>query len=169
MSDLNSLWNLILASNTFNFIVLVVLLAIVMNKLKISDVLTNLKERVIARLEASRKAKSEAEISLKDAADKVKNLSQEVEDKLSLAKLQADNVADSIQNSVRRRVRQITDNVDKVVETETKTLYTKLSDETVKASVAMATNYITRRLKENPDLHNRYIDDGIKELEKVVL
>ncbi len=168
MSELGSLWNLIVASNTFNFIVLVVIIAVVMSKLRVPELLTGLKDSIIAKIEASKKAKSDAEVSLSEALDKVKNLSNEVDEKLSLAKMQADNVAESIQEAAKRRIRQISDNVDKVIDAENKTLYTKLSDDTVKASINMATDYITRRLKENPDLHKRYIDEGIKELEKVV-
>lgn len=168
MSELGSLWNLIVASNTFNFIVLVVIIAVVMSKLRVPELLTGLKDSIIAKIEASKKAKSDAEVSLSEALDKVKNLSNEVDEKLLLAKMQADNVAESIQEAAKRRIRQISDNVDKVIDAENKTLYTKLSDDTVKASINMATDYITRRLKENPDLHKRYIDEGIKELEKVV-
>ena len=168
MSELGSLWNLIVASNTFNFIVLVVIIAVVMSKLRVPELLTGLKDSIIAKIEASKKAKSDAEVSLSEALDKVKNLSNEVDEKLSLAKMQADNVAESIQEAAKRRIRQISDNVDKVIDAENKTLYTKLSDDTVKASINMATDYITRRLKENPDLHKRYIDEGIKELENVV-
>ena len=168
MSELGSLWNLIVASNTFNFIVLVVIIAVVMSKLRVPELLTGLKDSIIAKIEASKKAKSDAEVSLSEALDKVKNLSNEVDEKLSLAKMQADNVAESIQEAAKRRIRQISDNGEKVIDAENKTLYTKLSDDTVKASINMATDYITRRLKENPDLHKRYIDEGIKELEKVV-
>ena len=168
MSELSSLWNLIVESNAFNFIVLVAIIAVVMSKLKVSEMIAGLKESIIAKIEASKNAKSEAELSLSDAIDKVKNIDNEVDERLSLAKMQAKNVADSIQEAAKRRVRQISDNVDKVIDAESKTLYTKLSDDTVNASVDMATNYITRRLKENPNLHNRYIDEGINELEKVV-
>jgi F0F1-type ATP synthase membrane subunit b/b' len=168
MSELGNLWNLIVASNAFNFVVLVAIIAVVMSKLKVSEMLSALKDSIIAKIESSKKAKADAELSLSDAMDKVKNLDSEVDNKLSLAKMQADNVAKSIQEAANRRVKQISANVDKVIDSESKTLYTKLSDDTVRASVSIATDYITRRLKENPNLHNRYIDEGINELEKVV-
>ena len=168
MSELGNLWNLIVASNAFNFVVLVAIIAVVMSKLKVSEMLSALKDSIIAKIESSKKAKADAELSLSDAMDKVKNLDSEVDNKLSLAKMQADNVAKSIQEAANRRVKQISANVDKVIDSESKTLYTKLSDDTVRASVSIATDYITCRLKENPNLHNRYIDEGINELEKVV-
>ena len=46
MNELINLWNIILKSNTFNFIVLVVILAIVMQKLHISDALEKLKTEI---------------------------------------------------------------------------------------------------------------------------
>ena len=43
MNDISNLWTLILESNTFNFIVLVVILAVIMQKLKVADALEKLK------------------------------------------------------------------------------------------------------------------------------
>ena len=45
------IWNLILESNTFNFVVLVIILAVILHKMNFLSVLENLKENIINRIE----------------------------------------------------------------------------------------------------------------------
>ena len=168
ISKLLDFWNLILVSNTFNFVVLVVILAIVFQKINLTGMLEKIKEDIVSVIENSKKARSGAELNLSDAKNKVSNLANEVKERLELANKQAFNVSETIKNATEKRIKQINDNVDKVAEAEAKTLYTKLSDETVAAAVDLAQKRITDALKNNPQLHNKYIDESIEELEKVV-
>ncbi len=169
MSGLSNLWDIILLSNTFNFIVLAVILAVIMRNLKFGDKLNSLKNDVINKFEDSKNTKAKAEKDLAGARDKVKNVDTEISERIELAKSQAKNVSDSIKEAANRRVHQISDNVNKVISAEEKAMRTALNDEVAQASIDMATDYIRRRLSENPKLHQKYIDDGINELDKVVL
>ena len=169
MNEFINLWNLILESNAFNFVVLIVMLAIVMQKLHISDKLEAIKNEIIDKIEKSRQAKDDAADFLADAKSKVEHLEEDIAERLALADSQAHNVGETIKESAQRKLKQIEDNVEKVIKAEEKTIVTKLSDEVADASVKMAEQIIREKLRQDASLHDRYIQESIEELEKAVL
>ncbi|MBR6099154.1 ATP synthase F0 subunit B [bacterium] len=169
MNELVNLWNLILESNTFNFVVLIVILAIVMQKLHISDVIEKMKDEIIDKIEKSKLAKEDAAEYLADAKLKVEHLEEDIAKKIALADTQAHNVGETIKEAAQRKLKQIENNVEKVIEAEEKTIVTSLSDEASLESVRLAEQIIREKLAKDPSLHDRYINESIEELEKAVL
>lgn len=167
MSEIANFWNLILESNTFNFIVLLVLLVAVMQKLHVAEAVEKLKSDIVYAIETSRLAKENAQKNYKDAKHKIEHIEEEISEKLSLASTQADNVAGSILETTERKLKQIENNVKKVIEAEEKTLVTSMTEQTANASVELARNYVISRLHREPELHNKYIEESIEELGKV--
>jgi len=167
MSELANFWNLILESNTFNFIVLAVIIVAVMQKLKVADAVEKLKNDIVYAIETSRQAKENAQSHYRSAKSKIEHIDEEISEKLTLASKQAENVAGSIIETTERKVKQIEDNVKKVIEAEEKTLVTSMTDKTSNASVELAKKYIIARLGEEPELHNRYIEESIEELDRM--
>lgn len=167
MNELFNFWKLIVESNTFNFIVLLVILVIVMQKLKVSEAAAKLKDNIVNAIENAKNAKEKAKTYYDDAKSKIEHIEDEVSERLALATRQADNVADSISENTSRKVTQIEHNVEKVVEAEKKTLITELTDKTTKSSIILAEKYIKLRLDNEPELQDKYIEEGIEELDKV--
>jgi len=167
MSHVTEFWNLIIESNTFNFIVLLVIFVIVAQKLKLKEAIEKLRDSIVEAIETSKLAKENAEKHYSDAKSKIEHIEDEISEKLSLASKQADNVASSIREVTERKIRQIENNVKKVIAAEEKTLVTSLTDKTANASIDMARNYVVSRLKNEPELHNKYIEESINELDKV--
>lgn len=169
MSSITQLWDIILESNTFNFLILVVILAVVMQKMKFTDKIEKMKESIILKIEESQKAKEDAENKYHSAKEQILHLDDDIEAKINLAKQQAENVAKSIKKTTDRKLKQIEKNVQKVIEAEEKTIYTTLNDKTAEASVDMAEEYIIEKLAAEPELHDKYIEESIEELERVEL
>lgn len=167
MSELANFWNLILESNTFNFIILLILIIAVMQKLNVKAAVEKLKNDIIEAIENSKRAKENAYNNYTDAKSKIEHIEDEISEKLTLASQQADNVAASITDNIERKIKQIETNVVKVIEAEEKTLVTSLTDKTSKESVELARNYVKSRLAQEPELHKRYIEESINELDKV--
>lgn len=167
MNELFNFWELIVESNTFNFIVLLVILVIVMQKLKVSEAAAKLKDNIVNAIENAKNAKEKAKTYYDDAKSKIEHIEDEVSERLALATRQAENVADSISENTSRKVTQIEHNVEKVVEAEKKTLITELTDKTTKSSIILAEKYIKLRLDNEPELQDKYIEEGIEELDKV--
>ena len=169
MNQFANLWNLILESNTFNFVVLLVILVIVMQKLHISDKLEDMKHEIVDKIEKSKQAKEDAVYNLADAKTKIEHLEEDIEEKITIANTQAHNVGETIKEAAERKVRQIEINVQKVIESEEKTIVTNLNDKTSKEALNLAEKLIKEKLEQEPALHDRYISESIEELEKVVL
>lgn len=167
MNELFNFWKLIVESNTFNFIVLLVILVIVMQKLKVSEAAAKLKDNIVNAIENAKNAKEKAKTYYDDAKSKIEHIEDQVSERLALATRQAENVADSISENTSRKVTQIEHNVEKVVEAEKKTLITELTDKTTKSSIILAEKYIKLRLDNEPELQDKYIEEGIEELDKV--
>lgn len=167
MNELFNFWKLIVESNTFNFIVLLVILVIVMQKLKVSEAAAKLKDNIVNAIENAKNAKEKAKTYYDDAKSKIEHIEDEVSERLALATRQAENVADSISENTSRKVTQIEHNVEKVVEAEKKTLITELTDKTTKSSIILAEKYIKLRLDNELELQDKYIEEGIEELDKV--
>ena len=166
---MTSLWHIIAETNIFNFILLALLLLVLIQKFDVNKAIENLKERTINRIKESEQAKIDAENNLSDANEKVENLDNEISEKLKVAGVRADNVADMIDKVTLRKLQQISTNTKRVVENEGKTLISILSDKTAGNSVETAEKYIRNRLKRQPELHDKYIDESIDNLEKVLM
>ena len=166
---MSNLWHVIMESNTFNFVLLAIIVLILLQKLDVNNAIEKLKEHTINRIKESEKAKADAENNLADAKSKVKNLNNEISEKLKTAGIRADNVADMIDKVTSKKLQQISTNTKRVVENDGKTLISILSDKTAGNSVESAEKYIRNRLKADPDLHNKYINESIDNLEKVLL
>ncbi len=169
MSELANFWNLILESNTFNFIVLLVLAVIVMQKLKVGTVVQKLRDDIVDAIENSKQVREQARKHLDDAKHKIEHIDDEILGVLTLASKQADNVAASISEGVERKLQQIKNNTKKVIDAEEKTLIASLTDKTSRSSVELAKKYVKSRLVAEPDLHKKYIEESINELDKVKL
>lgn len=167
MSSMISFWDLIVKSNTFNFIILVIICFILAEKLKINDVVEKIKSDIIAMLEAAKTERENAQKSFTHAKSLIEHLEDEISERLELADKQAENVANSINEASARKLAQIEKNMAKVIEAEEKTLITTLTEKTASSSVELARKYIISRLENEPELHNKYIEEAIEELEKV--
>ena len=111
MNELFNFRNLIVESNTFNFIVLLVILVIVMQKLKVSEAAAKLKDNIVNAIESAKSAKENAKAHYDDAKSKIEHIEEEISERLALATRQAENVAESISENTDRKVTQIAHNV----------------------------------------------------------
>lgn len=97
-------WDLIVRSNTFNFIVLLVILAIIYQKLNISSAIEKMKSDIAAFLENSKKEREASEKHLTDTKKSVEHLDEEIKETLEKSKVLAQNVFDEIQSMAQKSV-----------------------------------------------------------------
>lgn len=163
------IWNLILESNTFNFVVLVIILAVILHKMNFLSVLENLKENIINRIEMSKSEREKADRELVTAKNAVANLDNEIKESVELTKKNIDAAVKSTIEAAERQAENILGNVKNVVENEEKQVSSKILKSTEVQAVQSAKEKIIARLKANPELHNKYIDEAIQDIEKAAL
>ena len=167
MKELLDIWNFIVHSNTFNFIVMVLLLVWIVKKFNIKNALEVMKNNIIDSIEKSKQEKESASKTLNEANDAVKNLDSEINARITQAEEQGKNLAKQILTEADKKVKQIENNIERVVEAEEKTISSKLTSKTVKASVELSKNHIINLLKTNPELHEKFINESIEEIDRI--
>lgn len=169
MEKFIEIWNFLVKSNTFNFVIMIVLLGWLVKKASLGSLMEKLKNDVINTIEKSKQEKETAIIDLTKAKKAVENLDTEISTRLESAAKHAEDVSKGILEDAEAKVKNITENIKKAVETEEKTISSKLTSKTVKASVELAKKHIKEVLKNNPELHEKYINESIEDLDRITI
>ncbi len=162
-------WNLIVQSNTFNFAILVIIIAVVFAKIDLPGIIEKIKNDVARAIENAKQEKENAEKDLKTAQKTAANTDNEVAEQLKTAENNAQNLSQGIIKNTELQIENIKSNILKVINAEEKSLSAKLTQDTVNNSIELAKQNIINKLNENPDLHNKFIDDSINEIDRVQL
>ena len=163
------LWDLIVRSNTFNFVVLLAILAVIWNKLNISEKLEFMRQEIADFIEKSKQEKDNAQKQLKTTKKDVEHLSEEINETLEKAKVSAQNVFDEIKQMTKIGIEKIEANVDKIIDNETRKINSKLTIETSQKAIDLAKEKLQKMFDENPQMHNTFIEQSIETLDKVKL
>lgn len=167
LSTISRIWNTIVQSNTFNFIIFVLILAWVAKKINISAIITSLQQKIIKILDEAKKEKHEALLKLSQAETAVENLPKELEEIMQDATKSAKVISEKILSEAQKQLESIELNAKKVIEAEEKLLISNLTKNTSKASVEIAKSHIKDELTQTPTLHEKYINDSIDELDRL--
>lgn len=166
-SSIANIWNIIVMSNTFNFVVFVLILAFVAKKANIGGAISALQAKIIKLIDDAKKEHAEATNKLKNAEKEVENLPKELEEIVSDAKKSAAVISEKILAEAEKQIESIEQNAKKVIDAEEKMLIAKLAKSTSQASVEAAKNHIQNVLVETPTLHEKYINESIDELDRL--
>ena len=165
MENIAHLWNIVIHSNTFNFVIFVLVLAYICKKIDISTIIAKLQEKIKQMIEDSDKAKDDAHKNLSEAEDKVKHVKEEVDTILQDASSTANKLSEKISEDTQKQVESIKKNTEKVIEAEEKVIYTSLMKKASLASLQTAEKHIKDVLVNNEALHDKYINESIDELD----
>lgn len=164
-----NVWNVILESNTFNFIVLAIIIIYLMKKLRAGAALENLKNAIIKRIDDSKAEKEKALSELKTAEKAVENLDNEIKERYNLAEQNANGVIQQTVMNAENQVSHILQNAENAIENEEKQISAQLLKSTAEKALLTAKDIIAARLKENPELHEKYINEAIEDIDRVKL
>ena len=170
MADLSSItriWNLLVESNTFNFIIFVSLLAMLFHKINIKGIIGSIQEKVIKVIEEAKSTQKEAEDALLLAEKSIANLDNELKVIVSEAEKSAETIGKKILSEAEKQLENIDNNAKKVIEAEEKLIASTLRKNTSLASVEKAKAHIKNVLSEAPSLQEKYINESIDELDRL--
>lgn len=161
------IWNVIVQSNTFNFIVFVAILAWIVKKIDIPSAITALQEKIIKLIEDAKREKEIASQSLANAKKEVENLPQVVDEILRDAEKGAGVIGEKLLSEAKKQIQSIEENAQRTISAEEKRLVDLLSKKTSMASVEAAKTNIKNVLQQTPTLHEKYINSSIDELDRL--
>lgn len=164
-----NVWNVILESNTFNFIVLAIIIIYLMKKLRAGAALENLKNAIIKRIDDSKAEKEKALSELKTAEKAVENLDNEIKERYNLAEQNANGVIQQTVMNAENQVSHILQNAENAIENEEKQISAQILKSTAEKALSTAKDIIAARLKDHPELHEKYINEAIEDIDRVKL
>ncbi len=165
--QITNIWNTIVQSNTFNFIIFVLILVWIAKKINISSLITSLQERIIKIIKDAEKEKEIATSKLIQAQKAVENLGDELNTIISDAEKSAVTISEKLLKEAEKQIETIEQNAKKVIEAEEKMIISNLTKSTSKISIESAKTHIKNTLSQTPSLHEKYIDESINELDRL--
>ena len=167
LQTISHIWNIVVMSNTFNFVIFVLILAWIAKKIKIGDLIVSLQQKIIKIIEEAKKEKEEALARLSQAEKAVANLGDELKIIVDDAQRSAEVIGEKLIGEAKKQIESIERNATRVIEAEEKLLVSTLSKNTSKASIEAAKSHIKQTLEQAPSLHEKYIDESIEELDRL--
>ena len=161
---MSEILNIIVTSNLFNFAILILIIILVIYKVDVNSILDGMKNRIKKSIDVSQSAKESAAKGLKDAKKSVKNLDNETKEIIENAHSNVENLKSHIMRDTQQKIENIEKNIQKILAAEEKQIRALLISKQGNKSVDKAKEEIIKRLNSNPDLHKRFIDDSIKQL-----
>ncbi len=167
MSEIVNFWKLIVESNTFNFIVLMIVFAVLFKKLNISNTIEQVAQEISKAIENVKKERETAKNKLINAQKSIENLDNDIHQRLLEAEERANGISKQIEENTNSQIELIEKNIKRVILAEEKTLSAQMTEKTLKTSVEIAKKQIINMLKNSPELHNKFIDESIENIDKV--
>lgn len=160
-------WSLIVKSNTFNFIIMLIIFAIIWQKLNISEKLETIRLEIANFIENSKHEKENAENQLETTKKDVENIKDEIIKTIESAKISAQNVYEEINKMTHNTVEKIEANVDKIIDNEARKINSKLTINTAQSAITLAKTKLKKMFEENPNLHEQYIEQSIEAIDRI--
>lgn len=167
MNELANFWNIIVESNTFNFAVLLVIFAVLYKKMNVADGIEKIKQGIINSINSAKEEQKCAKNKLKDAQKSIENIDSDIAKQLKDAVQRGEGLANQILANTEEKVQLIEKNVKRVINAEEKTLSAKMTEKTLNASIKLAKKHIISTLENNQDLHNKFIDESIENIDRM--
>lgn len=158
-------WNVIVQSNTFNFLIFIGLFALLFKKINFGAMMDSLQAKVMVLIEDAKRAKDDSINELKKTQEVSSKVPMEVKNILDNAEFTADRLGKRILEDAEKQVNSIYKNTDGVVESEGQKIISTLSKKTALASLELAKAHIVKTLQVKPQYHAKFIEDSINELD----
>ena len=164
MNELANFWNIIVESNTFNFAVLLIIFAVLYKKMNVADGIEKIKQGIINSINSAKEEQKCAKNKLKDAKKSIENIDSDIAKQLEDAVQRGEGLANQILANTEEKVQLIE---KRVINAEEKTLSAKMTEKTLNASIELAKKHIISTLENNQDLHNKFIDESIENIDRM--
>ncbi len=168
-STILNIWDTIVRSNTFNFVIFVAILAWVFKKIDVNSTITLLQEKIIKAINDAKKERDDAHSKLLNAEKAVENLGSELGKIVTEAEKSAESINKKILEEAQKQISGLEANAEKIIAAEEKLVVSNLAKSTSKESLVNAETKIKDALAQTPTLHEKYINQSIDELDRLVL
>lgn len=161
MESISEIINYIGRTNLFNFVIFLAIIIFVCKKINVTGKLEAAKKDVVNNIENSKTAKSDSESTLKAIEESVAHIEEEIDEIIKKAEENARMVGGKILEDAEKSVENIKYNSKKTTDARAGLIRNDIMRRASAASVDVAKNHIINELRNNPELHNKLIDESV--------
>lgn len=169
MQEFISFLKYLATSNAINFIIMLVILGVIIVKMNLKSTLSDSVASVENSIKNSDNEKEKSENVLQTSKNEFDRLPEVIKNLENEAELKVRVFKDKIEENTQKNIQDIQKNVERSLLIEEEKISNLMTGRTIAASVSMAQDNIRDLLKDNPDLHLKFIDESLDELDKVEL
>lgn len=163
----------ILFSNVINFAIIVALFIVVFTKTNFGkqmiSVVNDIPKKIENIVSSSIDEKENSLKKLDNVNEQLKHLPDEIKDINQSADNNIKNLAVKFQNEIEQKKQDIEVNGKRILNLETKKFQQKLTGIISEVSVKLAKENAEVQFKNNPNLHNKYIENAINGIDEISL
>lgn len=167
MESISEIINYIGRTNLFNFVIFLAIIIFVCKKINVTGKLEAAKKDVVNNIENSKAAKSDSESTLKAIEESVAHIEEEIDEIIKKAEENARMVGGKILEDAEKSVENIKYNSKKTADARAGLIRNDIMRRASAASVDVAKNHIINELRNNPELHNKLIDESVEAINGV--
>lgn len=167
MHNILTIFKYLADTNTINFIIMVAILYAIIRKLNVGDILEDLITKTQNTIKQSETEKENARISQLKAKASLEKLPEEIKEIKKFAKQKSEIFEEKLNESCKKTVDRINHNTNKILSIEEKKISNEIEHQAVSESINSARDNIISLLEENPDMHYEFIEESIKEFERL--
>ena len=160
------IWSIIVQSNTFNFLIMVIIFAVIFKKCKVSDMLSNSIENVKKTISKAQSAKEKSVDELNYANKEVEKIPSDLEKIELQGKKNIELSTLKLQKDVQFELENIKSNTKRAIETKNSDIISNLSTSAIIASSEIARRHFIKLFEKDPSLHQKLIYESIDEIDK---
>ena len=169
MEIFNEFINFIARTNLFNFIVFATIICLLAMKLDAKGKIENARANVIETIDNSETEKNNSVSELDAMQESISRINDEILEILNKSEENAQIVGNKILDDAKNTAITYQNNAQKAIENKQAMLKNDLLKRASSASIELAKMQIINELNQNPDLHNKLIDESIEQVNGVEL
>lgn len=161
------IWELIVKSNTFNFLILFFMFIFAYKFFNVSKIIEDAKAKIKEEIDKSDNLKEESIQKLDEAKTFVSNVEAEVKEIMGNGEKNIELMKEKINQDCLKEIENIKENSDKILKSTQKEIVSNLSQNAIIASFEVVKNHLIKTLKQKPEYHQKFINESIKEIDRL--
>lgn len=166
LSHIFSLSN-ITDSNLINFLLVLALFWFILSKMKVKDKITKAHAQEKQAILNSDNEKEKSIFNLKEIKESINTLGAELAKIFNDGKKIIEDLGKTAKNEINEIEQIFENNAKKMLNIENEKIKLETRAELAKKSIDVAKNKLTDALKQDKNLHKKFIDDAISELDEI--
>lgn len=159
----------ILHSNFINFLILLGIIIFLVLKIDVKKIVETKRKSVENTVKNADIENNSSKLNLKNAQKEVEDIPVKLKEIEETAKDSLHTMEEKLKFEAQKQLSSIEKNIEKVIESESSKVNLMLSKGVSTASLRLAEDNIKNQLETNPELHKKFINQAIDELENVNL